>query len=61
MSALSIASTSIRQIDGLYNLNDLHAAAGGETKHAPAQWLRNEQTKELIAEINRCANSRISS
>lgn len=52
MNALTIANTAIRQdADGRYCLNDLHRASGGEVKHAPAQWLRNNQTKELIAEL----------
>jgi phage antirepressor YoqD-like protein len=54
MSALIIAGTSIRRDDaGRYFLNDLHRASGGGSNHAPAQWLRNKQTQELIAVIAR--------
>ena len=40
--------------DGLYCLNDLHKAAGGEEKDQPSLWLRLDKTKELIEE---CSNS----
>lgn len=58
MVSLTILTTKIRQIDGLYSLNDLHNAAGGEDKHRPAYFLRNEQTQELIAELS-CADLHI--
>ena len=36
MTALTILSTEIRQLDGLYSLNDLHKAAGGkDILHTP--------------------------
>lgn len=54
---LSIGTSSIRQFDGLYSLNDLHTASGGDKNHQPAFFIRNEQTKALISEINRSANS----
>ena len=52
MNQIQISNVAIRQIsDTLYNLTDLHKAAGGNDNHKPAFWLRNQQTQDLIAEI----------
>ena len=51
MSNLTILNNSIRQSDNLYSLTDLHRASGGKQKHKPALFLSNQQTKELILEI----------
>ena len=52
MNAISISNVAIRQNDSrFFNLNDLHKAAGNSKLHQPANWLRNQQTQELIAEI----------
>ncbi len=51
MSNLTILNSSIRQLDGLYSLNDLHKISGNEDKHLPFRFMRLEQTQELIAEI----------
>ena len=49
---LIISNTSIRKDSiGRYSLNDLHKASGGKKRHQPSDWLRLEQTNELIAEI----------
>ncbi|AXP54906.1 putative prophage antirepressor [Haemophilus influenzae] len=50
MSNLAILDTSIRQLDNLFSLTDLHKASGGE-KHKPVLFLRLDQTKDLISEI----------
>lgn len=51
MNALTLGTTSIRQLDGLYSLNDLHAASGGDKNQQPANFLRLDQTQALIGEI----------
>ena len=48
---LIIANQAINQHNGLFSLNDLHKVSGGLTKHQPTNFLRNEETKALIAEI----------
>lgn len=49
---LSIGNTAIRQIDGLYSLNDLYKASGGVSKNRPNFFLSNQQTKDLVCEIS---------
>lgn len=50
---LVIGEFSIRQDDdGRYCLNDLHKASGGDKKHQPAYFVRNQQTKDLIEIID---------
>ncbi|WII93197.1 KilA-N domain-containing protein [Kingella negevensis] len=52
MNSIQISNVTIRQTENnLYNLNDLHKAAGGADNHKPSNWLRISQTQELIAEI----------
>ncbi|MCT8547441.1 KilA-N domain-containing protein [Glaesserella parasuis] len=53
MSNLQILSTSIRQLDNLFNLKDLHIVAGNEKKHEPYLFVRLDTTKELIEEIQK--------
>lgn len=54
---LVIGEFSIRQDeDGRYCLNDLHKASGYDKKHQPAYFIRNQQTKDLIAEIEKPIN-----
>ena len=51
---VTILDHVVSTIDGLYSLNDLHKASGGEVKHKPAFFLRNEQTKEIVTELQIC-------
>ncbi|MFD2177836.1 KilA-N domain-containing protein [Veronia pacifica] len=51
MQTLVIESTRIRTHQGLYCLNDLHKVSGAEKKHQPALYFQNQQTKDLIVEI----------
>ena len=57
---IAIGETQIRQLDGLYSLNDLHKASGGERQHQPSNFIRLDQTQALIAEIDKSSEVRIS-
>lgn len=51
MTALTILTTEIRQLDGLFSLNDLHKAAGADKKHQPANFIRLDTTQAMIEEL----------
>ena len=51
MSSLTVLNHEIHQVDNLYSLNDLHKASGGAEKHKPSNFLRNQETKDLVEEI----------
>lgn len=57
---LVIGEFSIRQDDdeGRYSLADLHKASGALKKHQPTNFIRVEQTQELISEIENSSNMR---
>lgn len=57
LAALTLGDTTVRQLDGLFSLNDLHAAAGGERKHQPAFFMRRQETRALAAEVGHSADS----
>lgn len=52
--SVSISNITINQdADGRYCVNDLHKASGNEKRHSPSYWLDNQQTKDLIAELQK--------
>jgi len=53
---ISIGSVQIHQHGGLYSLNDLHKASGGEERHKPVHFFKNAQTQSLIAELHKVEN-----
>ena len=53
MSNLTILKTSIRTLDNLYSLNDLHRVSGAEDKHRPSLFIRLDTTQELVSEIQK--------
>ncbi len=52
MSALTLGTSSIRELDGLYSLNDLHRASGEAERHMPFRFMRLESTRALVVELN---------
>lgn len=58
-SVLTIGDFSVRQHDGLFSLNDLHAASGGEAKHQPALFIRLDQTQALLNELQKGGDSHL--
>ena len=48
---ITILDQAINMIDGLYSLNDMHRASGSDKKHQPAFFMRNQETKDLITEV----------
>jgi len=51
--ALSVGSVQIHQYNGLYSLNDLHRASGGDFKHKPSNFIRLDTTQALITELSK--------
>jgi len=55
--SLVISNISIRQdSESRYCLNDLHNSAGNNENHRPSKFLRTDQTKALIIEIEQSPN-----
>lgn len=48
-----VGDVVVRQIDGMYSLNDLHRASGGEKRHAPNEWARTQQAQDLVQEVSK--------
>ena len=58
LSPVSVCGVEInRDPAGRFSLNDLHRAAGGESRHRPNYWLGLDQTQALIAEIRKPLNT----
>jgi len=55
-ASITIGSVPIHQRNGLYSLNDLHQASGGEDKHRPNYFLTNAQTQPLITTLDEAGN-----
>ncbi|HDR1692986.1 TPA: KilA-N domain-containing protein [Pasteurella multocida] len=51
MKNLTILNTSIRTFNNLYSLNDFHKASGAKEHLRPSKFVRNDQTQELIKEV----------
>jgi len=50
---LTVGNITIRARNGLYSINDLHRASGGDAKHKPHRFIRLDTTQELIAELSK--------
>lgn len=50
--ALNLGDITVRQHNGLFSLNDLHKASGGNPNQRPGEFIRNQQIKELVEEIS---------
>lgn len=50
---VTVLNQTINCVDGLFSLNDLHKASGGDKKHQPANFMRLETTQDLIIEIEK--------
>lgn len=50
---ITLNPEAIKQVDGLYCLNDLHKASGNHRKHRPSEFFRSEIGKAIIGELDR--------
>ncbi|MEZ9069377.1 KilA-N domain-containing protein [Vibrio atlanticus] len=57
MTNLPILSKDIRTLDNLYSLNDLVKTSVGNNRHRPSIFIKNQQTQELVNEIEQSSNS----
>ena len=53
---ITILDHVINMVDGLYSLNDMHKASGGDKKHQPSFFVRNQEVSDLAKEIEISAN-----
>lgn len=57
IETFAIGEITIRQHNGLFNLKDLHQAAGNERRHQPSNFLARDQTQALIEAIKATDNA----
>lgn len=48
---ITILDSTVKAINGLFCLNDLHKASGNDKKHQPSFFMRNQEVTDLIEEI----------
>lgn len=48
---ITILDHVVKAVNNLYSLNDIHKASGGEKKHQPSFFMRNQEVSDLINEI----------
>ncbi len=51
--ALTLGTVAVRQHDGLFSLNDLHRASGGELRHRPVEFMRLDLAQGLLCELQK--------
>lgn len=49
--SITFSLDSIRQLEGLYCLNDLHRLSGGEKKNTPSRFIHLDKTQALITAL----------
>lgn len=52
-NSVLIGGFTVRQLDGLFSLNDLHVASGGVKAHQPSNFMRLDTTQKLADEISK--------
>ena len=57
---ITILDSAVKAINGLFCLNDLHKASGGEKKHQPFNFMRNNEVVELIDELVKSSDNNVS-
>lgn len=50
---LTLSLDAIKQLDGLYCLNDLHRLSGGKAKDTPSLFFQTDHAKGLLAELEK--------
>lgn len=58
-TALTLGAIAVRQHDGLFSLNDLHRASGGEPRHRPIEFMRLELAQGLLGELEKGGDSHL--